>query len=115
MVAVGLTSTRRGKMKMVLLGTALGLMLFTGMAMADVGKVDEALCQKLATDYAATPSALEVEASKQLQVCLAQTLAQRSDTATPEGSTNLTIESQSPSTSPTEATPLQPPQGLRIQ
>ena len=102
-------------MKTVLLATTLGLFVFSGMALADTTKVDKALCQKLAIYYATDPSSLTLKEIAQLQHCLAQTLAQQSDTNPPEGPTNLTIESQSPSTRPTEATPPQPPQNLRIQ
>ena len=63
-------------MKTVLLATTLGLFVFSGMALADTTKVDKALCQKLATDYATDPSSLTLKEIAQLQYCLAQPWAQ---------------------------------------
>jgi len=109
-------------MKAVLLGTVLGLMVFTGLALANLLEVKEAvegaLCRKLATDYANGPSSLTVQSIAQLQICLAQTLK---DTASPAIPRNFDIQSPRPSTSsvdttlPTPPTPPTPPQSIKIQ
>ena len=113
---------RSMKMKTVLLGLLLGCMVFTGMALANLFEVNEAvegaLCRKLATDYANDPSSLTVQTIAQLQICLAQTLK---ETASPAISRNFDIQSPRPSTSivdttlPTPPTPPIPPKPLKIQ
>jgi hypothetical protein len=109
-------------MKPVLFGLLLGLMVFSGLALADLFEVKEAvegaLCRKLATDYANGPSSLTVQSIAQLQICLAQTLQNTaSPTAIPR---NFDIQSPRPSTSivdttlPTPPTPPTPPKPLKI-
>jgi hypothetical protein len=110
------------KMKTVLFGTLLGFMVFTGLALADLFEVKEAvegaLCRKLATDYANDPSSLTVQTIAQLQICLAQTLK---ETASPAISRTFDIQSPRPSTSivdttlPTPPTPPTPPNPLKIK
>jgi len=109
-------------MKTILLGTVLGGMLFTGLAMANLFEVKEALegalCRKLAMDYANNPGALTVQSIAQLQICLAQTLK---NTASPAIARNFHIQTPRPSTSsvdttiPTPPTPPTPPQAITIQ
>ncbi|MDH3504865.1 MAG: hypothetical protein OEZ41_08970 [Nitrospirota bacterium] len=108
-------------MNAVLLGALLGLMVFTGSALADLFEVKEAvegaICRKLATDYANGPSSLTVQSIAQLHTCLAQTLK---DTASPAILRNFDIQSPRPSTSivdttlPTPPTPPTPPKPLKI-
>jgi hypothetical protein len=108
-------------MKRIVLGTLLGLMVFTGVALANLSEVKEAveetLCRKLATDYANDPSSFPVPSIAQLQICLAQTLK---DTALPAIPRNFDIQSPRPSTSivdttlPTPPTPPTPPKPLKI-
>ena len=107
---------------LLLLGALLGFMVFTGLALANLLEVKEAiegaLCQKLATDYANDPNSLTVQSIAQLQICLAQTLK---DTASPAISRNFDIQSPRPSTSnvdttlPTPPTPPTPPKSIKIQ
>jgi len=109
-------------MKTILLGTGLGLLVFTGLAMANLLEVkkavEEAHCRKLATDYANAPSSFSVQSIAQLQICLAQTLK---DTASPAVPRNFDIQSPRPSTSnidathPTQPTPPTPPKSIKIQ
>jgi hypothetical protein len=105
-------------MKALLLATALGLFVFSGMAMANQIKVtdlDEALCQKLAAAYATDTSFLTVEQIAQLQFWLALTWGQRPDTVPPTAPKSLGIQFQSSSTGNAGTRPPQPPEGLRIQ
>ena len=109
-------------MKAVLFGTVLGLVVFSGLAVANLLEIKEAvegaLCRKLATDYANGPRSLTVQSIAQLQICLAQTLK---DTALPAIPRNFDIQSPRPSTSivdttlPTPPTPPTPPQSIKIQ
>jgi hypothetical protein len=104
------------------LGTLLGVMVFTGLAFANLLEVKEAVedarCRKLATDYANGPSSFTVQSIAQLQICLAQTLKDTASSAIPR---NFEIESPRPSTSsvdttiPTPPTPPTPPQSIKIQ
>ncbi len=107
---------------LLLLGTILGFMVITGLAMANLFEVkeavEEALCRKLATDYANAPSSFTVQSIAQLQICLAQTLKATASPAIPR---NFDIQSPRPSTSnvdttlPTPPTPPTPPQSIKIQ
>jgi len=109
-------------MKTVIIVTVLGCMVFTGLALANLLEVKEAMeeahCQKLATDYAKEPSSSTVQAIAQLQICLAQTLK---DTASPAIPRNFDIQSPRPSTSsvdttlPRQPTPPTPPKSIKIQ
>jgi len=109
-------------MKAVLLGTVLGCMVFTGLAVANLLEVKKAVegahCRKLATDYANGSSSFTVQSIAQLQICLAQTLK---DTASPAVPRNFDIQSPRPSTSsvdtthPTPPTPPTPPKSIKIQ
>ena len=109
-------------MKTVFLGTLLGFMIFTGLALANMLEVKKAVegahCRKLATDYANGPSSFTVQSIAQLQICLAQTLK---DTASPAIPRNFDIQSPRPSTSsvdktdPTPPTPPTPPTSIKIQ
>lgn len=109
-------------MKTILLGTALVGMLFTGLAMANLLDVKEALegtlCRKLATKYANNPRSLTVQSIAQLQICLAQTLKHASSPVLPG---NVEIQPPSPSTShvdttlPRPPTLPTPPQSIQIQ
>jgi len=110
-------------MKTVLFGLLLGFMVFTGMALANLFEVNEAvegaLCRKLAMDYANDPSSLTVQTIAQLQICLAQTLK---GTALPAAiPRNFDMQSPRPSTSivdttlPTPPIPPIPPKPLKIQ
>jgi hypothetical protein len=109
-------------MKTVLLATVLGLMVFTGLALANLLEVKEAVeeahCRKLATDYANHPPTFSVQSIAQLQICLAQTLKDTAPHAIPR---NFDIQSPRPSTNsvdttlPTPPTPPTPPQSIKIQ
>jgi hypothetical protein len=109
-------------MRTVFLGTLLGCMVFTGLALADLLEVKKAVegahCRKLATDYANGPSSFTVQSIAQLQICLAQTLK---DTVSPTIPRNFDIQSPRPSTSsvdttlPTPPTPPTPPKSIGIQ
>ncbi len=113
---------RSMRMKTVLFGALLGIMVFTGLALADLFEIKEAVegavCRKLATDYANDPTTLTIQAIAQLQICLAQTLK---NTASPGISRNFDIESSRPSTGmvetilPTPPTPPTPPKSLKIR
>ena len=65
-------------MKGVFLGIVLGSMVSTGVAWGNLFEVKEAvedaLCRKLATDYANDPKAFTVQSIAQLQISLAQTV-----------------------------------------
>ncbi len=108
-------------MKAVFFGALLGVLVFTGSALANLFEVKEAvegaLCRKLARDYANDPTSLTVHSIAQLQICLAQTLK---DTASPAISINSDIQSPRPSTSivdttiPTPPTPPTPPKSIKI-
>ncbi len=107
---------------LLILGTILGFMVFTGLALANLFEVKEALegalCQKLATDYANDPNSFTVPSIAQLQICLAQTLKNTTSPAIPK---NFDIQSPRPSTSsvdttlPTPPTPPTPPKSIKIQ
>jgi hypothetical protein len=109
-------------MKTVLLGTVFAVMLCTGLAMANLLEIKEALeethCKKIAADYANDPSSLVVESIAQLQICLAQTLKNTGSLAKPR---NFTIPPPRPSTNtidttlPRPPTPPTPPQSIKIQ
>ncbi len=110
------------KVQMGLLGALYGVVVFTGSALGDLFKfkeaVEEAMCRKIATDYANDPNSLSVQAIAQLQICLAQTLRK---TASPVISKKFQGESLSPSTGivdttlPTPPTPPIPPKSLKIR
>ncbi len=100
-----------------------GLMVFTGLALADPFDVKEAVeethCRTLATDYAKAPSSLTIHAIAQLQVCLALTLQH---TASPAAlPRNFDMQPSRSSTSmgntplPTLPTPPTPPKSLKIR
>ena len=105
-----------------LLGTLLGLMVVTGVASANLLEVKEAvegaLCRKLATEYAKSPSSFTVHSIAKLQICLAQTLK---NTASPAIPRNFDIQSPRPSTSigdttlPRLPTPPTPPSSIKIR
>jgi len=109
-------------MKTVLLLTAFGCMVFTSPAAANLlevkKSVEEALCKKLATDYASAPRSFTVQSIAQLQICLAQTLKDTASTAIPR---NFDIQPPHPSTNnvdstlPTPPTPPTPPQSIKIR
>ena len=104
------------------LGAVLGVMLSTGLAMANLFEVKKAvegaLCRKLATEYANDPSSLTVQSIARLQICLAQTLK---NTASPAIHKNYDIQSPRPSTSivdttlPRPPTPPTAPQSIKIR
>ena len=110
------------KLNILLLGTLLGFMVFTGLALANLFEVkeavEEALCKKLARDYANGPRSFPVQSIAQLQICLAQTLK---DTALPAIPRNFDIQSPRPSTSsvdttlPTPPTPPTAPSSIKIR
>ncbi len=107
----------------VVIGTVLVCMVFTGLALANLLEVKEAVekaqCRKLATDYANDPSSSTVQAIAQLQICLAQTLKDTASPAIPRK--NFDIQSSRPSTSsvdttlPTPPTPPTPPSSIKIR
>ena len=108
-------------MKACLLGTVLGCMGFTGLALANLLEIKEAVeeahCRKLATDYANGPSSFTVQSIAQLQICLAQSLKA---TASPAISRNFDIQHPRPSTNnvdttlPRQPTPPTPPQSINL-
>lgn len=105
-----------------ILGALYGVVVFTGSAFGDLFEVkeavEEAICKKMATDYANDPNSLSVQAIAQLQICLAQTLQ---NTAMPAILRNFDIQSPRPSTSigdtilPTPPTPPTPPKSMKIR
>lgn len=105
-----------------ILAAVYGVVAFTGSASGDLFEVkeavEEAMCRKMATDYANNPNSLSVQAIAQLQICLAQTLRKTDSPAIPR---NFDIQSPSPSTSivdtilPTPPTPPTPPKSLKIR
>ncbi|MDH5429485.1 MAG: hypothetical protein OEZ57_11620 [Nitrospirota bacterium] len=109
-------------MKVVLLGTVIGCMVFTGSALGNLlevkKSVEEAMCKKLATDYANDPRSFAVQSIAQLQICLAQSLK---DTASASIPRNFDIQPSRPSintvdtTIPTPPTPPTPPQSIQIK
>ncbi len=109
-------------MKAILLGTVLGCMVFNGVALANLlevkKSVEEALCKKLATNYASNPSTFGVQSIAQLQICLAQALKNSASTAIPR---NFDIQAPRPSMNnvdsmlPRLPTPPTPPQSIRIK
>jgi len=110
------------RIKAILLGGLLGWMLWTPLASANLlevkKSVEEAICKKLATDYANDPSSSTVQSIAKLQICLAQTLKA---TASPPIPRNFDIQSPRPSTNnvdttlPTPPTPPTPPQSIKIK
>ena len=62
-------------------------MICTGLASANLLEVkkavEEAICKKLATEYANDPNTFAVHSIAQLQICLAQTLKNTTSTAIP--------------------------------
>lgn len=109
-------------MKIIFLGTALWLIMFTGLVSANlleaVKAVEEAQCKKLATAYANDPSASTVHTIAQLQICLAQTLQGTTSHAIPR---NFDIQPPRPSTNnvdsmlPRLPTPPTPPSAIKIR
>ena len=105
-----------------LLGALYGVVVFTGSALGDLFEVkevvEEAMCKKIATDYANDPNSLSVQAIAHLQICLAQTLKK---TAAPATHRNFDIQSPRPSTNlgdtilPIPPTPPTPPKALKIR
>ncbi|WNM57430.1 hypothetical protein [Candidatus Nitrospira allomarina] len=105
-----------------ILGFLYGVVVITGSASGNLfeGKesVEEAICKKMAMDYANDPNSLTVQAIAQLQICLAQTLKK---TDSPVISKKFERESPSPSrgivdsTLPTPPTPPTPPKSLKIR
>ncbi|MGP0594531.1 hypothetical protein ACTRXD_18590 [Nitrospira sp. T9] len=99
-----------------------GVVAFTGSALGDLFEVketvEEAICKKMATDYANDPNSLTVQAIAQLQICLAQTLRKTDSSVI---SKKFERESLSPSTGivdaplPTPPTPPTPPKSLKIR
>ena len=110
-------------MKEVFLGIVLGMMVFTGVALGNLfgvkEAVEEALCRKLAMDYANGPSTFPIHAIAQLQICLAQALKNTASPGMP-GNFNI-IQSPSPSTNnvdttlPKPPTPPTPPQSINMK
>ena len=109
-------------MKTVVLLAVIGLMVFTGTAVANLlevkKSVEEALCKKLATKYASDPSAFGVQSIAQLQICLAQALKNTASTSIPR---NFDIQAPRLSTNnvdsmlPRLPTPPTPPQSIKIK
>ncbi len=110
------------RMKIIFLGTVLGFFIFTGLALANLlevkKSVEEALCKKLATNYASAPSTFGVQSIAQLQICLAQALKNSASTAIPR---NFDIQAPRPSTNnvdsmlPRLPTPPTPPSSIKIR
>jgi hypothetical protein len=99
-------------MKAVLLGTALGVGLFSGMAVAEAVETLDPKCQKYAHEFSENPDALNETQLKQLQFCITRTLEQRYRTNPPELLKGTIIEPPSssieiPGTTP--SAPLQNP------
>ncbi|WNM63483.1 hypothetical protein [Candidatus Nitrospira neomarina] len=110
------------KVQAGILGALCGVVVFTGSAWGDLFEVkkivEEAICKKIATDYANDPNSLTVQAIAQLQICLAQTLRK---TDSPVLSKKFERETLSPSTGiadatlPTPPTPPTPPKSLKMR
>jgi len=109
-------------MKTVVLLAVVGLMALTGSASANLLEVkesiEEAMCKKLATDYANDPKTFSIQSIAQLQICLAQALKDTASTAIPR---NFDIQPPRPSTNnvdtmlPTPPTPPTPPSPIKIR
>ncbi|MEX0829082.1 MAG: hypothetical protein WD032_02460 [Nitrospirales bacterium] len=110
------------KLRPVFFGTILSCIAFTGLASANLlevkKSVEEAICKKLATDYANDSKSFTVQSIAQLQICLAQSLK---DTATTTIPRNFEIQSPRQSTNnvdttlPTPPTPPTPPSAIKIR
>jgi hypothetical protein len=97
-------------------------MLLTGLVSANLlevkKSVEEAICKKLAADYANDPKSLTVQSIAQMQICLAQTLKDTASAAIPR---NFDIQTPHPSTNnvdttlPTLPTPPTPPSSIKIR
>ncbi len=92
-------------MKTVYLALSLGLILFAGMAKAEVGEKPIPRCQQLAQDYAKNPDSLKVDRLKQLQFCIIQALAQRKTSNPPSMLKGTIIEPPSSSKASTPSIP----------
>ncbi len=111
-----------GKLGAMACFTALGFLLLSGPALANLLEVKKALegtlCKKLATDYAKDATAFNVQAIAQLQICLAESLKAK---ASPGVARNFDIQSPQPSTNrvdsmlPTLPTPPTPPSAIKIR
>ena len=115
-------SITSGKFRASLLVAALGVLLFTGQAVANLLEVKKAiegtLCKKLATDYAKDSSTFNVQSIAQLQICLAETLKAKTSPAAPR---NFDIQPPQPSTNrvdsmlPKLPTPPTPPSAIKMR
>ncbi len=102
--------------------TALGILLFSGPAVANLLEVKKALegtlCKKLASDYAKDATTFNVQSIAKLQICLAESLKAKSSPVAPR---NFDIQSPQPSTNrvdsmlPTLPTPPTPPSAIKIR
>lgn len=109
-------------MKVQVLLAMVGVLAFSGPASANLlevkKSVEEAMCKKLATDYANNLNTFSVQSIAQLQICLAQSLQNTTSTAIPR---HFDIEPPRPSTNtvdtmlPTPPTPPTPPQSIKIK
>ncbi len=111
-----------GKLGAMACFTALGFLLLSGPALANLLEVKKALegtlCKKLATDYAKNASTFNVQSIAQLQICLAESLKAK---ASPVAPRNFDIQSPQPATNrvdsmlPKLPTPPTPPSAIKIR
>ncbi len=111
-----------GKLRAILLFTALVFLLFNGPALSNLLEVKKAvegsLCKKLATDYANNATTFNVQSIAKLQICLAETLKGKSSPVAPR---NFDIQSPQPLRSrvdsmlPRLPTPPTPPSAIKIR
>ncbi len=86
-------------MKTVLFVMCVGLIVPSGLALAEKGEISQSQCQQLASEYAKNPDSLEGERLKQLQFCINRTLAKRRTSNPPPMLKGTIIEPSSSSES----------------
>ncbi len=96
-------------MKTVLVAIGFGLIVSSGLALAETGEIPQSKCQQLASAYAKNPDSLEGERLKQLQFCINRTLTKRRTSNPPPMLKGTIVEPLSPS----DSAPPAPPTGLK--
>ena len=96
-------------MKTVLFTICFGLIVSSGLAVAEKGEIPQSKCQQLASEYAKNPDSLEGERLKQLQFCINRTLAKRRTSNPPPMLKGTIVEPSSSS----DSAPPSAPTGLK--
>ncbi len=96
-------------MKTALFAICFGLIVPSGLALAETGEIPQSKCQKLASEYEEDPDSLGGERLKQLQFCINQTLAKRRASNPPPMLKGTIVEPSSSS----DSAPPSPPTGLK--